>query len=68
MLTSGTLRWAETKEEVELLGENVTWFGTTTNHYWLHGDVERRLLVDHTLGIHNDSGVWQRNIKCRVIG
>ena len=66
-LTSGTVRWAELGGEIQMLGREVTWEGWTTGSWWLAFGVERRLLIDHTLEWHRDSGIWQRDIDCEVI-
>lgn len=54
---------------IKTLLQEVTWTGTTTAHYWLFEDVERRLLVDHTVECeHPSDGIWQRDCDCYVIG
>jgi hypothetical protein len=52
----------------ELVGEDVTWEGVATGAYWMHEGVERRLVVDHTLGKYSEDGVWQRDCECYVVG
>ena len=61
------VRWVDEGVE-ELIAENTVWFGTTTPHYWMFNGTKRRLLVDHTLGVHADSGIWQIDCNCFVIG
>jgi hypothetical protein len=67
-ITSRQIYWKE-HDEVKVLAEKITWSGTTTGDYWVSVDgVERRLITDHSLGFHENSGVWQRDIECEVIG
>ena len=67
-VTSRTIRWSENRrQESEVVAENVTWTGRTTGAYWFHDGVNRRLVVEHTLGVHGEAGVWQRDIECSVL-
>jgi len=66
-LTSGTIRWAAMGQETETLLTQATWMGITTGSYWVYEGVERRLLIDHTLKVHKDSGIWQRDVECEVL-
>ena len=68
MITSDRIRWADDFGEVTELGRQVTWSGMTTVHYWTFEQVERRLIVNHTLEWHREDGVWQRDVDCLVIG
>ena len=52
----------------DLVAQDVTWEGVATGAYWTCDGVERRLVVDHTLGVYPDSGVWQRDVECYVVG
>jgi len=67
-LTSGTIRWAALGAETQTLLKMTTWTGTTTGSYWIYEGVERRLLIDHTLGVYPESGVWQRDVECFLVG
>ena len=66
-ITSTTVLWLErgTKRKVD---ENVTWEGTTTDVYYTHQGVRRRLIVNHTLDQWRDHGIWQRDKECEVLG
>ena len=66
-ITSRQIYWKE-REEVQVLAEEITWSGKTTGDYWFCDGVERRLITEHSLGFHENSGVWQRDIECEVIG
>jgi len=72
MVTSKKLRWVETESE-KTVATDITWIGTTTDHYFTHGGVKRRLIVDHTFrdypeGLSDSTMLWQRNIECFVVG
>jgi hypothetical protein len=65
-VTSKKLRWVECDSD-ETVAENLTWTGRTTNHYFVHGGVRRRLIVDVSFNDYGDY-IWQRNIECFVVG
>ena len=71
-LESKALRWVDTDDKgnviEKLLAENVIYIATTTEHYWEHGGIIRRLLIDHTLEFYKDDGIWQIDKLCYVIG
>ena len=67
-ITTERIRWAALGGEITLLGENVTWEGTTTGSRKYLGKARRRLIIEHTLEFYVENGVWQRDIECEVIG
>jgi hypothetical protein len=67
-VTSRLIRWIDDDGVEHEVARDATWTATTTEHYWKHKGVERRLLIDHTLPFHKDSGIWQRNTECYVVG
>lgn len=71
-LESETLRWVDMDAEgnliEKLLGENIIYTATTTEHYWEHEGVKRRLLIDHTLEFYEEHGIWQIDKLCYVVG
>jgi hypothetical protein len=53
--------------DVKVLAEDVTWQGVTTGCWWWYRDIERRLVIDHSLEFHTDSGVWQKDIEVTLV-
>lgn len=72
-ITSKQIRYADCDEQgqpvIKILLQETTWTGTTTSHYWIFEEVERRLIVNHTIECeYLEDGIWQRNCECHVIG
>lgn len=64
-VTSKLIRWVKHQSE-QVIGEDVTWEGTTTDRYFYYKGALRRLLVDHTVDFA-EYGIWQKDTNCEVI-
>ena len=67
-ITSKLIRWIDDDGTEQEMARDATWTATTTEHYWKHVDVERRLLINQTLGFKVDEGIWQVDTDCYVVG
>lgn len=67
-VTSKLIHWVEHGRDTTV-AENLTWEGTTTDRYYYYKGAHRRLIVDHTVDMWNEYGIWQRDTEeCEVIG
>lgn len=66
-LTSKTIKWSERSIE-QGVADNVTWEGTTTNRYFHYKGARRRLLVNHTIELWSEYGIWQRDTEVELLG
>lgn len=64
-VTSKLIRWVEHQSE-QILGENITWEGTTTDRYCYYKAAERRLLIQHTVD-WPEFGIWQKDCECEIV-
>jgi hypothetical protein len=67
-VTSRLIRWIDDDGVEHEVARDATWTATTTEHYWKHKGVERRLLIDHTFDSQTADGIWQADTDCHVVG
>lgn len=64
-VVSKVIRWVERGSE-QIVGQELTWEGTTTDSYYYFKGCRRRLLINHTIGV-NEFGIWQADVECEII-
>jgi hypothetical protein len=64
-ITSKLIRWVEYGSE-QLVGDETTWEGTTTDRYFFYKGFKRRLIVDHTVE-WDEYGIWQKDTEAVTI-